>query len=117
MSETDTINNTAQIEYGPFYRLQNAEANALMESSSIVGGTYERNIYAGLVPKAKAFVGHLPAGRAGIEFYTSVPPSGFNRFDAPDEKVYWSQGDPGVIVIDASTDLVGVPVRIVRRVD
>jgi hypothetical protein len=38
-----------------------------------------RNIGAGLVPRVKAYIGPLPAGRSGIEFTTSVEPEAVIR--------------------------------------
>lgn len=103
--------------YGPFYRLQDISQNELMESSSMVGGKPARNIYAGLHPEVKAFIGSLPNNRSGIEFYTDVEPNHYNRYNAVGEIAYWTEGYPGVVIINSAEEIVGIPAKIVKRVD
>ena len=99
-------------EYGPFHRFQDAAANELMCSTSLVGGRPDRNIAAGLFPRVKARLGSLPPSRCGIEFFTAV---------APDDDVprlpTWTIGRVGVVQSEDDPDLVLIPVRIVKRVD
>lgn len=45
-------------------------------------------------PKVKAYVGHLPPGRRGIEFTTDIVPDA----GCPPAKAYWSGPRAGVIV-------------------
>jgi hypothetical protein len=103
----------AQKEHGPYYRLQTAADNELVARTGMLGGLPARNIAAGLFPKVKAYEGHLPQGRRGIEFYTTVEP---DRHHVPGCPV-WSGTRAGVVVSDTDADMVLIPVRIVKRVD
>lgn len=100
-------------EFGPFYRLQNTADNELVARTGMLGGHPARNIAAGLFPKVKAYEGHLPEGRTGIEFYTSVEPDPGRIPGCP----VWSGPRPGVSSVEGDPDLVLIAVRIVRRVD
>ena len=106
-------NGRSKEEYGPFHRLQGVEDNERAERTGMVGGRPARNIAAGLFPKVKAFEGPLPAGRSGIEFYTTVVP---DRNHVPGVPV-WSGPRKGVIQSAEDQDLVLIAVRIVKRVD
>jgi hypothetical protein len=103
--------------YGPFHRLQSAVDNERMARTGIVGGKRARNIYAGSQPKVKAFVGPLPLGKAGIEFYTMAPPDQ----QTPPHRSEWSKGAPGVMDLGADPkdgeEIVGIRVKITRRAD
>lgn len=100
-------------EFGPFYRLQNTADNELVARTGMLGGYPARNIAAGLFPKVKAYEGHLPDGRAGIEFYTLVEPDPGRIPGCP----VWSGPRPGVSSVESDPDIVLIAVRIVRRVD
>lgn len=103
--------------YGPFHRLQSAVDNERMANTGIVGGKRARNIYAGSQPKVKAFVGPLPAGKAGIEFYSEAAPGE----QTPPHRAEWSKGAPGVIELEPDPkdheEVVGIRVKIKRRAD
>ena len=73
----------------------------------------EQDIAAGLFPKVKAYEGHLPEGRTGIEFYTPVEPDPGRVPGCP----VWSGPRPGVSSVENDPDLVLIAVRIVGRVD
>ena len=79
--------------YGPYHKIQAAELNEEMERTRRVGGKAPRNIFAGARPKVKAYVGRLPKSKAGIEFFTNVPPDS----NTPPHLAQWSQGRPGVV--------------------
>lgn len=108
------VGSTTQPEgYGPYYRLQSAADNEIVERTGKLGGFAARNIAAGLFPKVKAYEGRLPEGRSGIEFYTSVAPDPHHVPGCP----VWSGPRAGVVVSDADSDMVLIAVRIVKRVD
>ena len=100
-------------EFGPFYRLQNAADNELVVRTGMLGGHPARNIAAGLFPKVKAYEGHLPDGRTGIEFYTPVEPDPGRVPGCP----VWSGPRSGVSSAESDPEMVLIAVRIVRRVD
>lgn len=100
--------------YGPFHRLQWAALNELMEKSGMVGGKAARNIFGGGgTPAVKAFDGALPPNKTGIEFYTEVKPTS----GVPGGVIWWYRGSPGVVLIDADNEIVGIPIMITKRVD
>lgn len=103
--------------YGPFHRLQSAVDNERMTVTGIVGGKRARNIYAGSEPKVKAFVGPLPHGKVGIEFYSAAAPDE----QTPPHRAEWSKGAPGVMELGADPkdgeEVVGIRVEIRRRAD
>jgi hypothetical protein len=103
--------------YGPFHRFQSKVDNQRMEESGMVGGKAPRNIYSGGRPKVKAYVGPLPPGRTGIEFFSATPPSP----QTPPRSAEWPQGNPGVEDLGADPvdgeEIVGIRVMITRRVD
>ena len=45
-----------------------------MVSSNLLGGAAKRNVYAASEASAKAYVGRLPPGARGVEFFTDVAP-------------------------------------------
>jgi len=57
-----------------------------------IWGRPPRNIYQSDIPKVKAFVGRLPAGKKGIQFTTDVPPDTGTR----PGRASWSGNRPGV---------------------
>lgn len=76
--------------FGPFYRKQSPTQTpddaANQEKSGEIWG---RGPAAGLAPQVQAYVGPLPRGIAGIEFYTDLPPDP----GGPPRRVSWS-GEP-----------------------
>jgi hypothetical protein len=95
-----------------YHRLQPPEQNELMERTQQVGGRPMRNIDAGLIPRVKAYIGALPAGRSGIEFTTSIEPDR----GSPPGQVSWSEGRPGVLTLEPN-ELVVISVTILKRQD
>lgn len=98
--------------YGPFHRIQPAADNALVESSRRLWGRPATNIHQTPFPSVKAWVGPLPKGARGIEFFTSVAPS---RSSTPG-KALWYRGEPGVNEVEGE-DAVWIPIDRMRRVD
>jgi len=88
------------------------EENDAICSSNEIWGRRRRNFYAGLFPAVKAWAGPLPADVVGVEFYTDVPPDPSSVPGWPE----WTQGQPGVIVIDEG-ELVAIPVIVTIRHD
>lgn len=84
-----------------------------MERTGMLGGKPARNIAAGLFPKVKAYDGPLPAGYAGIEFFTYIPP---DRGHVPGCPV-WSGPRAGAWISDEDPDLIFIQVKITKRVD
>jgi hypothetical protein len=99
-------------EYGPFHRFQDAATNELMCTTGLIGGRPDRNIAAGLFPRVKARLGSLPAGRCGIEFFTTVAPDD----DVP-RTATWTIGRSDVVQSDDDPDVALIAARIVKRVD
>ena len=97
--------------YGPYHRVQGQRENDLMQRTGMVGGRAPRNIFAGAIPKVKAFAGELPPGRTGVEFWTDVRPDE----GRPPSQPSWSKGQPGVQELE--NDLVAIAVIITKRVD
>jgi len=58
--------------YDPFYRLDD-HAEAIGQTGWLLG-TPARNIYMANTASVKAYVGELPPGRSGIQFYTETKP-------------------------------------------
>ena len=98
------------IEYGPFYRLQDSALNAQMAATSKACGRPMRNIAQSDIPRVKAYRGHLPNGKTGLEFTTTVKPT-----LAGGHIVHWDEGSPGVI--KEGDDLVCIPITILRQAD
>lgn len=62
-------------QFGPFYRLESptqTPADAALQAAS--DEMWGREARGGIRPQVKAFVGPLPAGRRGVEFYTDTAP-------------------------------------------
>jgi hypothetical protein len=70
---------------------QTAEVAKLQEDSGELWGLAARWSH---IPKVKAYVGPLPAGREGIEFTTEVPPDP----GCPPGRAEWSGPRPGVML-------------------
>jgi hypothetical protein len=99
---------------GPFHRrsAHNPAENELIVSSGVIWGRPPGNFFAGLVPCVKAWDGPLPEGYVGVEFFTDVEPDPWSVPKAPE----WSQGRPGVIILDRN-ELVAIPVLVTMRRD
>lgn len=76
-----------------------------MSASGQLWGRPRRNFFAGLIPAMNAWDGPLPADAVGVEFYTDVEPDPWSVPGWPE----WSEGRPGVTVIEA-IELVAIPV-------
>jgi large repetitive protein len=80
--------------HGPFHRLQSPTqtpevAQQMMESGELWGKAPRVGLTD--VPQAQAHLGPLPEGRAGVEFYTRVPPG-----PPYPGQARWLAGSPGV---------------------
>lgn len=100
--------------FGPFHRRTHVDPseNEKVTSSGQVWGKPAGNIYAGLFPAVKAWDGPLPEGIVGYEFFTNVAPDS----GSPPGSPRWSQGSPGVIVIERD-QLVAISVIVTKRQD
>jgi hypothetical protein len=100
--------------YGPFHRRShhNPSENSLIASSGRIWGARRGNFFAGVIPCVKAWDGSLPEGIVGIEFYTDVEPDPGSPPGWPE----WSEGRPGVIVLERR-ELVAIPVVVTMRQD
>lgn len=78
----------------------------------MIWGKPPGNFYAGLIPCVKAWTGPLPDGVIGTEFYTDVEPDPWSPPNSPE----WSQGRPGVIVLERN-ELVAIMVLVTMRRD
>jgi hypothetical protein len=94
-----------------YYRVQPKEGNELVASTGKLAGGPPRNIFQSSFPKVKAFIGKL-GEQTGIEFITMVQPDK----GCPPGQAYWSEGHPGVEVLE-SGELVAIAVNIVVRND
>jgi hypothetical protein len=89
-----------------YHRFQDAETSKLMIETGKVGG---RAGWHSDIPKVKAFLGPLPADRAGIEFTTDIVPDR----GCPPGYAFWSAGGAGVEVLE-SNELVAIAVTITK---
>jgi hypothetical protein len=96
--------------YGPFYRLesptQTPDDAALQVASNEAWGREARG---GIRPQVKAFIGPLPAGRRGVEFYTDAAPD----LNGHPIEARWSPPPYGNARLVA--DFATIPVRIARN--
>jgi hypothetical protein len=101
-------------KFGPYHRRShhNPAENELIVQAGTIWGKPRGNYFAGIVPCVKAWDGPLPDGIVGIEFYTDVQPDPWSVPGWPE----WSEGRPGVIVLD-SNELVAIPVVVTMRRD
>jgi hypothetical protein len=98
-------------EYGPFHRVQCAHVNETMSLSGMIGG--DRSYGVGF-KRVHAYVGPLPDGEEGIEFWTSVAPDR----GTPPHLAYWTEGSAGVSPLDVDDrEIVVIVATIVKRVD
>jgi len=100
--------------FGPFHRRShhNPAENELIVASSQIWGRPRGNYFAGVIPCVKAWEGPLPEGIVGVEFYTEVAPDP----GCPPSWPEWSEGRPGVIVLERN-ELVAIPVVVTMRQD
>ena len=100
--------------FGPFHRRthHNPAENQLVSDSSQVWGRPRGNYFAGINPCVKAWSGPLPEGIVGFEFYTDVEPDPWSPPGWPE----WSQGRPGVTVLERN-ELVAITVVVTMRRD
>lgn len=98
--------------YGPFHRIQSAKDNDLVEKAGELWGRAARNIYQTPFPAVKAYVGPLPDGLSGIEFFSRVEPGAYST----PQVALWYRGEPGVNEVDGE-DAVWIPVDRMKRVD
>ena len=101
-------------KFGPYHRRShhNRLENELIAASGRIWGKPRGNYFAGIIPCVKAWEGPLPEGTIGIEFYTDVAPDPWSVPGWPE----WSQGRPGVILLDAN-ELVAIAVVVTMRRD
>jgi len=101
-------------KFGPYHRRSqhNPLENEQIIASERIWGKPRGNYFAGMIPCVKAWDGPLPQGIVGIEFYTDVPPDPWSVPGWPE----WSQGRPGVIVLDPN-ELVAIPIVVTMRRD
>jgi hypothetical protein len=77
--------------FGPYYRLESeSQTKEVAAQQSTSGEVWGRTPRGSAWPQVQAYVGHLPADRNGIEFYTDIEP---NPGGKPTE-VRWSGGGP-----------------------
>jgi hypothetical protein len=104
----------APARFGPFHRRTHRDPseNDKVAASGEIWGRRRGNIYAGLFPAVKAWVGPLPDGYIGFEFYTDVEPDS----NQPPNSPQWSEGRAGVRVIEKG-ELVAISVIVTKRQD
>lgn len=107
-------NDRRPARFGPFHRRSEVdpEENERVVSSSQLWGRPRRNFFAGLIPAVKAWEGALPENAVGVEFYTDVEPDPWSVPGWPE----WTQGRPGVIVLEHD-ELVAIDVVVTMRRD
>ena len=95
-----TTNEESEDLYGPFYRAesptQTVDTAKLQVASGEIWGRAPRG---GAFPAVQAYVGPLPDGERGIEFYTETKPDGWPG-SAMAGHVYWRGPREGVRVED-----------------
>lgn len=99
-------------KYGPFHRRCESQPDEVEKIcvSGQIWGRPRRNFYAGLIPAVKAWDGALPINAVGVEFYTDVSPDPWSVPGWPE----WTEGEPGVIILEAR-ELVAIPVVVTMR--
>jgi len=100
--------------FGPYHRRSqlNPDENELICASGEIWGRPRGNFFAGTIPSVKAWDGPLPEGIVGVEFYTDVEPNP----GSPPRWPEWSQGRPGVVVLERD-ELVAIKVLVTMRRD
>lgn len=108
------MNGSRPARFGPFHRRShhNPAENELISASSMIWGKPRGNYFAGLFPRVKAWEGPLPPDIVGVEFYTDIAPDPWSPPGWPE----WTQGRPGVIILDEG-ELVAIPVVVTMRRD
>jgi hypothetical protein len=85
--------------------------NDTMSVSGRIGGDHS---YGTGFRRVHAYVGPLPTGEEGIEFWTSIAPDR----GSPPHLAYWSEGSTGVVNLDlGDREIVAIDGTIVKRVD
>lgn len=91
--------------YGPFHRLesptQTKETARKQQESGQLWGKPPR--YGLDVPTVKAYVGPLPNGKRGIEFWTDTKPTN----ESP-VRAYWMEDSPGVFDVEGQSEFVAI---------
>lgn len=80
--------------FGPFYRTGSTQNDAVSRAQLESGELWGRPNRGSDFPSVDAWVGELPAGRHGIEFWTDVPPSP----GSPPDRVRWRGPRAGVSI-------------------
>lgn len=108
------MNGSRPARFGPFHRRShhNPAENEQISSSSRIWGRPRGNYFGGVFPCVKAWDGGLPDGIVGVEFYTDIEPDP----SAPPGWPEWTEGRPGVIVLEPG-ELVAIEVVVTMRRD
>jgi hypothetical protein len=109
-----TASGESRPRFGPYHRRTRhfPQENRLVVESGVVWGKPPGNFYAAIIPCVQAWGGPLPEGIIGFEFYTDVEPDP----GSPPQSPEWSEGRPGVIVLERN-ELVAIPVVVTMRRD
>jgi len=95
--------------YGPFHRLGDSpDTVTKILTSGELWGAPPRNIFASDIPAAKAYVGPLPPGAKGFEFYTTVAPNA----GTPPGQALWTGPRSGVTV--EPFEYAKIPVKVTK---
>jgi hypothetical protein len=90
--------------YGPYYHRAKTDEDAWsIQETGELRGTPRRGSG---IPQPQAFVGPLPNGTIGIEFFTDIKPHG----GTVPGYARWMEGDLGVVSIDANCAKIQVTV-------
>ncbi|SRR5579884_4339987 len=82
--------------YGPFYKTGSAQSDETTRKQLASGEIHGHPDRGSFTPSVDAWVGALPEGRPGVEFYTdAVPDRG-----SPPSKARWSGNRPGVTTVE-----------------
>lgn len=91
-SYQDVIRHGKPGRHGPFYRTGSAQTDATTLQQLASGEVHGHPDRGSDTPSVDAWVGELPEGRAGIEFYTDAAPDA----GLPPIRSRWSGNRPGV---------------------
>jgi len=105
------LSGSGSVVYGPFHRLRNPATQSdsvatMQQQSQEIWGLAARWSH---LRSVKAYMGPLPPNREGIEFMTSVAPSGSCPYN-----IFWCEGHSGVW-INAQGYAV-IPVTVTKKV-
>lgn len=88
-----------------------AQADAVTAAQERTGEVWGKADRGSDFPTVDAWVGHLPAGRTGVEFKTDAPPVD----GSPPEKAKWRGGHAGVRVeVEHGTEFAKISVEILK---